>query len=49
MIIDSRKLNAPTPKGCHGFLENYVIPSGLGRMFASFYNRFIPSGFDAVK
>lgn len=46
MIIDTRNLKKPTPKGCQG-IKDYAIPSGLGELLNIFYNRFIPSGFSA--
>jgi hypothetical protein len=44
----SAKIGTPTPKGRYGFFVTHVIPSGLGRMFVSFYNHFIPSGLQTV-
>jgi hypothetical protein len=44
----SAKWTRQPQRGVMVLRVNHVIPSGLGWIFAKFYNRFIPSGLDSA-
>ncbi len=48
MIIEFCKMEEITPKGCHFFEENHVIPSGFVFRYEIFYNPAIPSGLNTA-